>query len=347
MARKQRYLPESKTLVHIVCRTIQGRFLFRPSPELNDIFLGVLGHVQRLSGIRVTLVAALSSHYHLLLVVDDVKEVADFMRDLNSKLAREVNRLTGWSGPVFEGRYKMIPVTNEERAQVEVFKYVLSQSCKENLVACLREWPGVHSVRALLDGEPLTGHWFDRKQEHAAQARGEQYDPYRYATPETVTLTPLPCWEHLSPEQYRRCVAALVEEIEKEAAADCARKGIQPLGVKAVLAQDPLHRPKTIAKSPAPFIHAATQAARQVMYEAYAWFVAAYREAAEKLGGETARFVSQPGASPRPCRSSQRRRAVRQIPETLPPVAVTGDRSGGSVHKRPTRTRESDALRRV
>lgn len=56
-------------------------------------------------------------------------------------------------------------------------------------------------------GEPAMP--FDRSQEHAAQARGEQYDPYRYATPETVTLTPLPCLEHLAPEEYRRRVAAL------------------------------------------------------------------------------------------------------------------------------------------
>jgi hypothetical protein len=37
-----------------------------------------------------------------------------------SKLAREVNRLTGWSRPVFERRYTMIPVSNEEATQVEV-----------------------------------------------------------------------------------------------------------------------------------------------------------------------------------------------------------------------------------
>jgi hypothetical protein len=50
-----------------------------------------------------------------------------------------------------------------------------------------------------------------------------------------------------------------------------------------VLAQDPLHRPKRIKKSPAPFVHAATKAMRQLLWEAYALFVAAYRSAAERL----------------------------------------------------------------
>jgi len=36
---------------------------------------------------------------------------ADFMRYTKSKLSREVNRLTGWRGPVFDRRYEMTVVT--------------------------------------------------------------------------------------------------------------------------------------------------------------------------------------------------------------------------------------------
>jgi len=50
------------------------------------------------------------------------------MRDLQSKLAREVNRLTGWRGPVFERRYEMTVVTGEEAAQVARLKYVRNTS---------------------------------------------------------------------------------------------------------------------------------------------------------------------------------------------------------------------------
>jgi hypothetical protein len=59
--------------------------------------------------------------------------------------------------------------------------------------------------------------------------------------------------------------------------------GIKPLGVAAILAHDPTHRPKKLKKSPAPFVHAATKAMRRALWEAYATFVAAYRDAAEKL----------------------------------------------------------------
>ena len=112
---------------------------------------------------------------------------------------------------------------------------------------------------------------------------GETFDKYKYATVETVTLDPLPCWSHLPVEEQRRRVASLVQAIDEAAASRRAAAGIRPLGIAAVLAQDPLHRPERIKKSPAPFVHAATKAMRQLLWEGYALFLAAYRSAAERL----------------------------------------------------------------
>jgi hypothetical protein len=175
-------------------------------------------------------------------------------------------------------------VSDEEAAQEERFHYLCSHGVKENLVGHLRDWPGLHCIRQIVDGEPLTGTWYDRTQEYIARRlRGEDPDPLRFTTRETVTLTPLPCWKHLSPEAYRQRVANLAREIEEEAAETRKRTGAQSLGRKTVLAQDPLSRPKKLKKSPAPLFHAATKAMRRYLWEGYAWFVAAYRTAAEKL----------------------------------------------------------------
>ena len=128
MARKLRYIPPSlsPSLVFVTCRTIQGRFLFRPGPDFNDLFLGILGRAQRRHDMRICGVCVMSSHFHLLLVVDDARQLARFMRDLKSKLAREVNRLTGWRGTVFQRRYDMAVVTEEEAAQIDRLVYTLS-----------------------------------------------------------------------------------------------------------------------------------------------------------------------------------------------------------------------------
>jgi len=283
MARKLRYLPEPRTLVFITCRTVQGRFLFQPGPALNDLVLGILGRCQRNYDLTLCAVTALSSHLHLLAVVEDARQIAGFMRDVNSKLAREVSRLTGWQGHVFERRYDMAVVTEEEGAQVGRLAYILAHGVKEDLVERVRDWPGVQSARALLDGEALTGNYLERTREYAARNRRLPFERLRFATVETVVLSPIPCWAHLAAGDYRARVAALVEKIEEDAALRRQQSNLSVVGVEATLAKDPQHRPAKLARSPAPLLHAFSKAARKAFYEAYSWLVAAFRNAAEAL----------------------------------------------------------------
>ncbi len=143
-------------------------------------------------------------------------------------------------------------ISEEETAQVERLRYVLAHGAKEDLVESPEDWPGVHCVREILGGEPLTGYYFSRTQEYAARRRGERYDRYEYATQETVTLSPLPCWAHLSKEEYRKRVQGQLASIQEEIAARRRRTGARPLGREAILAQHPHSRPKKLKKSPAP-----------------------------------------------------------------------------------------------
>jgi hypothetical protein len=66
------------------------------------------------------------------------------MQYVNSNIAREVGDLVGWSGPFWARRYTAIVTSNEEAAQVERFRYILSHGVKENLVERVLDWPGVH-----------------------------------------------------------------------------------------------------------------------------------------------------------------------------------------------------------
>jgi putative transposase len=284
MGRKLRYIPDGGALVEVTCRTLHGRLLLRPSPELNDIAAGILGRAQRLYPVDIVAFVPVSNHYHMIAWVEDAKRLAQFVGYFNSNLAREVGRLTGWTGKIWERRYQAIVISDEEETQVARLRYVLSHGVKENLVARLRDWPGLHCIRQIVDGEPLTGTWFDCTQEYAARRRrGEDPDPLQYATSEAVTFSPLPCWKDLPPEQYRKRVGTMAVEIEEDAAAVRKRAGVEPFGAAAILAQDPVTHPERVKRSPAPFLHAAGKAMRQVFYEGFAQFVAAYRTAAEKF----------------------------------------------------------------
>jgi hypothetical protein len=141
----------------------------------------------------------------------------------------------------------------------------------------------VHAAKALVKGEALTGLWFDRTQEYAARNRGETFDRLKYASVETLHLSPLPCWKHLSSEAWRGRALNLIHEIEDEAAVHRMSTGRRPLGVAAVLSQQPFDRPKRTKRSPAPFFHAVSLTVRRELWEGYRLFVAAFRQAADKL----------------------------------------------------------------
>jgi hypothetical protein len=78
------------------------------------------------------------------------------------------------------------------------------------------------------------------------------------------------------------------------------RKGWHLLfwGPATVLAQNPLRRPLKTKKSPAPAFHAASQAVRRELRDAYGWFVGAFRQAAEKLRAGDRNAVFPVGSFP-------------------------------------------------
>jgi REP element-mobilizing transposase RayT len=293
MSRPLRFIPEEGSFVEVTCRTDQGRYLLRPDPELNDILLGVLGRAQRLYPVEICGFAFLSSHYHLLLWVPDAKRMAKFMWYFQTNASREIGRLTDWPDGIWSDRYKSIPVSDEAAAQVDRLRYVLANGVKEGLVARVEEWPGISMIKAVLDGEPIRGTWVDRTKKYRARLRKKKSsEAESFSSEETVVLSQLPCWRHLSPEVYRDLLAGLVHEIEADAAAERNLTGREPLGPEAILSQHPHTRPEKLKKSPAPLFHAATKAARQELRKAYGYFLAAFREAAERLkaGDRLARF---------------------------------------------------------
>jgi hypothetical protein len=283
MSRRLRFIPDSGALVEVTLRTLQGRFLLRPSQALDEIIIGVLGRAQRLYKVRVCGYMFSSTHFHLLLDIDTALQLSRFMCYVASNIAREISRLHGWEDKIWSRRYQAIVVSGEEEAQIARLRYLLANGTKEGLIARPQDWPGVHVARALVQGEDLTGLWFNRTQEYAARNRGETFDRLKYASPETLHLSPLPCWKHLPEKIWRELALNLIHEIEAEAAIKRSRTGSQPLGASAILGRHPHDRPKHLKKSPAPLFHAASAKVRHELWEAYRWFVAAFRDAAEKL----------------------------------------------------------------
>lgn len=288
MSRRIRYIPEGGSLVEVTSRTVQGRFLMRPSRACRTIILGILARAQRLYPVEIHGFAFLSNHYHLLLTVPDAESLARFMQYLNSNIAREIGRLVNWNDAFWSRRYQLVLVSEEEAAQIARLRYVLGQASKEGLVDSPTKWPGAHCAKALLTGSSPSGLWFDRTKEFAARVRSEHFSPNDFATEEVVELTPLPCWRHLDPQVVRSYVEEMLEFITRE-----ARKthGVF-LGIREILRVSPHDRPARFAKSPVPLAHCASKRVRREFWNAYHWFLASYRDAAEALrrGNRAAEF---------------------------------------------------------
>jgi hypothetical protein len=259
--------------------------LLRPSRELTRRIVGVLARAAARYEVGVCTFNYLSNHCHLLLRPTSATELAAFMTYLNSNIAREAGRLYHWREKFWGRRYRAVPVSFEPEAQIARLRYLLSQGCKDGLVARPQDWPGATSVHAQLGDGTLTGTWYDRTAEYWARKRGQEVEPGQFTSTETLTLSPLPCWDHLSSERVQAKVAEIVREIVAETRQRHRQAKSRPLGVRRILRQDPHARPRRLARSPAPRFHAATWQIRLMLEAGYRAYRDAYRDAKRALQG--------------------------------------------------------------
>ena len=275
--------PQSTTS-ETVQKTLQSRFLLRPGPRFNALAIGALARAQELYPVQIHAFTLLSNHYHLVATYESPKQMADFHRQLNTRLSKEAGIAHDWQGTtVFPDRYRHVEISQEPQAEIARLKYVIGQGCKEGLVASPLDWPGASSTEALIGGETMKGVWVDRTALRVARNKGKDVTEADFSREVEVQLTPLPCLQHLSVKQYRQFVLELVRDIEQETAAMHKTMETDPMGAAEILSRDPHHRPNQTKKSPRPRFHAFHPNVRKAMRAALSLIVAAYRDATDRL----------------------------------------------------------------
>jgi hypothetical protein len=216
---------------------------------------------------------------------------ANFMQFVNANVAKEAGRLHVWRDRLWSRRYRAIVVADEKAAHARL-RYILAHGAKEGLIGTPGAWPGPNCIAALTTGELLRGTWFDRSAEYLAQQRGEHVLPMQFASTFDVKLTPLPCLQHLTDDERQAHCRRIVGEIQARAEAENKEKGRQPMGVAAILAQDPHTKPATTDRSPAPFVHATHDSTEMEFRAAYRAFVDAFRAGALHLRDRARELVN-------------------------------------------------------
>jgi putative transposase len=115
MTRPLRFVP-ANALVEVTTRTIQGRLLLKPSPELTDIILGAIGKAQGLCGMAIHAFVLVSTHAHFLLSPSSAGQLARFMQFVNANIAKEAGRLHLWRDRLWSRRYRSAAATSRARS---------------------------------------------------------------------------------------------------------------------------------------------------------------------------------------------------------------------------------------
>ena len=304
MSRQLRYVPDEVKIwtnswgqmiavSEITIGAQQGRFLLRPSPEVRDIIVGAIAHAQEVHKFDVYAYSFLSNHGSYLIGVTDAEKQAAIMRDIHSKIGLELRRpeFSNWTGGIFHRRGLPILVANAEDL-ISRLKYCLSNSTKEHLVPRPDRWGGAHAAKALCgQGNGIYGRLmedegvYNHRSKYWGRQEGMSDADARKACIEKVTLklSKLPCWAHLSDEEYRQKMVSMCIDISSEAAEVRQEEKRSVLGMARVLRYHPHHRPETVAKSPAPLIHCQCRESKERFHLRYRAFAAACREAMKRL----------------------------------------------------------------
>jgi hypothetical protein len=100
MSRPKRFIPHPKTLVEVTSRTLHSRFLLRPSPKLNEIFLGILGRAQERYSVGVVAAVCMGSGNKDVHRTPPFRSVVD---DLRIRVRGAANPKKAATGAVFFG----------------------------------------------------------------------------------------------------------------------------------------------------------------------------------------------------------------------------------------------------
>jgi hypothetical protein len=293
MPRPPRFIPPGMP-VECTTRTVQRRLLLTPSPEINDLVLGVFGralHKAEFEGIKLHGFIVFTNHIELTLTPSTADVLARFMCFINSNIARRVGQSRGWRSKFWGRRYKPIAIV-DDGALVGRMRYMLAHGCKEGFVRRPRDWPGATCLPTLVSGAEIKGTWYDLSAMGRDRRRGKMIVKEDYATHYTVPLTPIPSLEGQPAEEQQAFYRDMVADIERETQEKNRDEGWSARGPAWICRQDPFTTPSGTTDTPAPLCHATERQARRSFLMAYREFVFAYREAVARMkaGEQGVRF---------------------------------------------------------
>jgi len=201
MGRQKRYIPGPDSVFEITCEVHRKHLLRDLGEEQKELLLGVVGRGLALyPAVRFHYFVAVTDHYHLLITPPDVETLSKFMNHVNSNIAKEIRRANGLSGVIWARRFRATPQT-KANALESVLRHLIAHDLPPD--GCdPGQLPRSRSLRALWNGDALSGKWFDHTREYRSgrRKRTPPPRPEAFVQPYELTLDPLPGWKEYTAE---------------------------------------------------------------------------------------------------------------------------------------------------
>ena len=236
--------------------------LLEPDRQVTQIFEYLLALYSTKYGIEVHAYVPMSNDYHLV-VTDTRGTLPKFEQDLDSLIARAVNRARGrWESFWDRESYSAVTLVEDEDV-IAKMAYTLANPVEARLVGHADEWDGATSAGMQFGGR----RWITRPRKFFSEGMPEVVE---------LRLTRPACFAELSDRELMDSLRGLVEGAEAE-----ARKQGRAMGMAAVRRQEWWSSPVTteLRRGLTPTIAAKNKWARiEALQRAKAWLIA-YREA--------------------------------------------------------------------
>lgn len=123
---------------HVMNRGRRGENIFSDKRDY-EVFINLLKETAELWNVKITAYCLMSNHYHILLQTPE-GNLSRIMRHLNGIYTQRYNKMHGYDGQLFRGRYKSILV-DEDTYLLELLKYIHKKPVKAKLVENLNDYP--------------------------------------------------------------------------------------------------------------------------------------------------------------------------------------------------------------
>ena len=133
-----RRIDEAGSTYHVNAKAVAGLSVYRDDYD-RDRFLAMLGSEVVRSKWRVLAYALLSTHYHVLLTLEEPTLSSGFQR-LNGRYARSYNRRWDRRGAVWQRRFFDAQVVSDAHL-LETTRYIALNPKRANMCAAPEDWP--------------------------------------------------------------------------------------------------------------------------------------------------------------------------------------------------------------